>query len=73
MPSDTNQGKKYKSNLQQQMDIIIFYIINFRTASVPENDQKGVYTAQKGNPFPLDQHQCLQRENPAKICSSMNY
>ena len=31
---------------------------------VPENDQKGVCTAQKGNPFPLDQHQHLQQEDP---------
>jgi hypothetical protein len=33
--------------------------------TVPENDQKDVYTVQKGSPFLLGQHQCLQQESPA--------
>ena len=47
--------------------------MDFRTTSLPENDQKGVYTAQKGNPFPLDQHQYLQRENPGPKDRSLKY
>jgi hypothetical protein len=39
--------------------------MHFRMTTVPENDQKDVYTVQKGSPFLLGQHQCLQQESPA--------